>query len=74
MFSTDVRSTEETPAGLTVSEYVAIGVCSILLGIIYVASIMLYLHIKKRRRKSSDKDVENTHLTVEEGKTQHFRK
>lgn len=67
MFSTDVRSAEEPPSGLSVNEYIAIGVCSVLLGLIYVASIMLYLHIRKRRRKSRDKDAESAHLTVEEG-------
>lgn len=42
--------------GLSISEYVAIGICSVLLGFIYVASVMLYLHIRKRRRGSSTSD------------------
>lgn len=42
--------------GLSLSEYVAIGICSVLLGFIYVASVMLYLHIRKRRRGSSTSD------------------
>lgn len=71
VFSTDVRSTEEPPSGLSVSEYVAIGVCSVLLGLIYVASIMLYLHIRKRRLKTREKDAESAHLTVEEGRSSH---
>nr|CAD7395170.1 unnamed protein product [Timema poppensis] len=40
--------------GLTVSEYVAIGVCSVLLGLIYVASVFLYLHVRRRRKGRSD--------------------
>ncbi|CAG9861629.1 unnamed protein product [Phyllotreta striolata] len=37
---------------LSVTEYVAIGVCSILLGLIYVASVFLYLHLKKKKSNS----------------------
>lgn len=32
----------------------AIGISSLLLGLIYVASVFLYLHIKKRRKSISD--------------------
>lgn len=39
--------------GLSPSEYVAIGVCSLLLGLVYVASVLLYLHARRRR---SEKD------------------
>lgn len=56
--------------GLSVSEYVAIGICSVLLGFIYVASVMLYLHIRKRRRGSStsDDDSDKKNLSaIEEG-------
>ncbi|XP_035435628.2 uncharacterized protein LOC118266327 [Spodoptera frugiperda] len=42
--------------GLTVSEYVAIGISSLLLGLIYVASVFLFLHIRKRRKAMSDED------------------
>lgn len=53
MFSPDARSSDDTSAaGLTVSEYVAIGISSILLGLIYVASVFLYLHIKRKRGKN----------------------
>jgi hypothetical protein len=53
LFSPDARSSDDTSsASLTTSEYVAIGVSSVLLGLIYVASIFLYLHIKKRRSQN----------------------
>ncbi|KAJ8931278.1 hypothetical protein NQ314_015845 [Rhamnusium bicolor] len=55
---------------LSVSEYVAIGICSILLGLIYVASVFLYLHLRKRNNSSSsDKSgLDNQSLgTAEEG-------
>ncbi|CAK1584547.1 unnamed protein product [Parnassius mnemosyne] len=42
-------------SGLTVTEYVIIGISSLILGLIYVASVFLYLHIRKRRKTASDK-------------------
>lgn len=41
-------------SGLSVTEYVAIGISSLLLGLIYVASVFLYLHIRKRKKAASD--------------------
>lgn len=41
-------------SGLSVSEYVAIGISSLLLGLIYVASVFLFLHIRKRRQAASE--------------------
>lgn len=41
-------------SGLTVTEYVAIGISSLLLGLVYVASVFLFLHIRKRRKAASD--------------------
>lgn len=38
---------------LTTSEYVAVGISSVLLGLIYVASVLLYLHLRKAREKKS---------------------
>lgn len=60
LFAPDAHaSNSDTSAGLTVSEYIAIGICSILLGLIYVASVFLYLHIRRRRRKEGlEKDLE----------------
>lgn len=43
-------------SGLTVTEYVAIGISSLLLGLIYVASVFLFLHVRKRRKATSDED------------------
>lgn len=40
-------------SGLTASEYVAIAVCSVLLGLIYVASVLMYLHVRRRRRREN---------------------
>lgn len=69
LFSPDT-SVDTHTSGLSISEYVAIGICSVLLGFIYVASVMLYLHIRKRRRESSNADdsSEKKNLsTIEEG-------
>ncbi|KPJ20814.1 hypothetical protein RR46_00805 [Papilio xuthus] len=43
-------------SGLTVTEYVVIGISSLLLGLIYVASVFLYLHIRKRRKAASEEN------------------
>lgn len=52
-------SNNDTSSGLTISEYIAIGICSILLGLIYVASVFLYLHIRRRKKLDGvDKDLE----------------
>lgn len=58
LFSSDTR-TENEPNGLSMSEYVAIGISSVLLGFIYVASVLLYLHIRKRRKENGKSDEEN---------------
>ncbi|KAF5275237.1 hypothetical protein FQR65_LT04271 [Abscondita terminalis] len=53
VFSADAQASEDTNSSrLSVTEYIAIGVCSILLGLIYVASVFLYLHIRKRKKDS----------------------
>ncbi|KAM8711368.1 hypothetical protein ACLKA7_000497 [Drosophila subpalustris] len=44
--STTLASTSD---GMTMREYVVIGICSLLLGLIYVASVFLYLFMKKRK-------------------------
>ncbi|XP_066249706.1 uncharacterized protein sha [Euwallacea similis] len=72
-FSLETNSSSESTESdsLSVSEYVAIGICSILLGLIYVASIFLYLHLKKRSfPKETGKIVREgggSLATVEEG-------
>ncbi|CAH2004011.1 unnamed protein product [Acanthoscelides obtectus] len=43
-----------TSTHLTATEYVAIGICSVLLGLVYVASVFLYLHL---RRKNKPRDL-----------------
>lgn len=54
-FAADAHAADDYGRGLNVTEYIAIGVCSILLGLIYVASVFLYLHVRRRRRvKQSD--------------------
>ncbi|CAG4947027.1 unnamed protein product [Colias eurytheme] len=47
-------SDSSTYSGLSASEYIAIGISSLLLGLIYVASVFLYLHIRKRRKVASE--------------------
>lgn len=42
--------------GLSTKEYIAITVCSLLLGLIYVASVLLYLYVKKRKSGRPDND------------------
>lgn len=49
-FAGDAPAADSYDRGLSVTEYIAIGVCSILLGLIYVASVFLYLHVRRRRR------------------------
>ncbi|XP_023948501.1 uncharacterized protein LOC112053338 [Bicyclus anynana] len=54
-FASNAQTSETSSAsGLTVTEYIAIGISSLLLGLIYVASVFLYLHIKKRRKASAE--------------------
>lgn len=60
VFAPDAQAADGSPVGgLTVSEYIAIGICSVLLGLIYVSSVFLYLHIRRRKRKEGlEKEVE----------------
>ncbi|XP_075981141.1 shavenoid isoform X2 [Anticarsia gemmatalis] len=56
-FAPNAQTSESSHAsGLTVSEYVAIGISSLLLGLVYVASVFLFLHMRKRRKATSDED------------------
>lgn len=52
-FSNDVRTSSDNngaaATGLTVGELVAVAICSVLLGLMYVASVLLYLHVRKGR-------------------------
>lgn len=59
LFSTDNRSSDiASSSGLTISELIAVAICSILLGLMYVASILLYLHVRKGRPKGRNGDIE----------------
>lgn len=40
--------------GLTAKEYIAIAVCSLILGLIYVASVFLYIHVKRYKSRMSN--------------------
>uniref|UniRef100_A0A1B0D048 Uncharacterized protein n=1 Tax=Phlebotomus papatasi TaxID=29031 RepID=A0A1B0D048_PHLPP len=53
-------STVSNAEGLSTREYVVIGLCSLLLGLIYVASVFLYLHMKKRKAQSPSGSVNHT--------------
>lgn len=44
-------STSQLSQGLSTTEYTAIGLSSVILALIYVASVSLYLHSKKTKRK-----------------------
>ncbi|XP_017799420.1 PREDICTED: uncharacterized protein LOC108580221 [Habropoda laboriosa] len=44
-------STTQLSQGLSTTEYTAIGLSSVILALIYVASVSLYLHSKKAKRK-----------------------
>ncbi|CAH0401265.1 unnamed protein product [Chilo suppressalis] len=60
-FASNAQTLEASnTSGLSVTEYVAIGLSSLLLGLIYVASVFLYLHIRKRRKAGSDEDSSST--------------
>ncbi|CAH0551402.1 unnamed protein product [Brassicogethes aeneus] len=53
---------------LSISEYIAIGICSLLLGLIYVASVFLYLHLKKRnslKNKAKKNDTDDLNQAEE---------
>ncbi|KAK5648580.1 hypothetical protein RI129_003472 [Pyrocoelia pectoralis] len=70
VFSADAQASEDVNNNrLSVSEYIAIGVCSILLGLIYVASVFLYLHIRKQKKGSGKgkNKHDNAGVGVEEG-------
>ncbi|XP_055608316.1 uncharacterized protein LOC129755719 [Uranotaenia lowii] len=61
---TEVSFSSEThvdnQSGMSTKEYVVIAICSLCLGLIYIASVFLYIHMKKRKRNSSDDDDGNT--------------
>ncbi|XP_068620594.1 uncharacterized protein [Battus philenor] len=57
-FAPNAQTVEtSTSPGLTVTEYVVIGISSLLLGLIYVASVFFYLHIRKRRKAAANENA-----------------
>lgn len=71
IFSADAQSSDPSDTnGLSMSEIVAIGICSVLLGLIYVASVFLYLHIRRKRKYNDSKmEIRDNHniSNAEEG-------
>lgn len=63
MFATDKNGSRDGEKSLSVSEYIAIGVCILLLGLIYVASLFLYFYFRRKKKKKSG---DGAHLTVAE--------
>lgn len=64
-FIADVReiifsSTSQFSQGLSATEYAAIGLSSVILAVIYVASVSLYLHSRRGKRKS----IEESEITL----------
>lgn len=51
-------------SGLSTKEYVVIAICSLCLGLIYIASVFLYIHMKKRKRTGSDGDDDDDANTI----------
>lgn len=43
--------------GLTAKEYIVIALCSLILGLIYVASVFLYIHVKRNKNRSNDSEA-----------------
>ncbi|KFB43234.1 AGAP007099-PA-like protein [Anopheles sinensis] len=46
----------EQQSGLSTKEYIVIAVCSLCLGLIYIASVFLYIHMKKRKNRAGSDD------------------
>ncbi|XP_034184533.2 shavenoid [Osmia lignaria lignaria] len=57
-------STTQLSQGLSATEYTAIGLSSVILALIYVASVSLYLHSKKAKRKI----VEEPEISLSHGR------
>ncbi|XP_029408035.2 uncharacterized protein LOC105230656 [Bactrocera dorsalis] len=61
LFQSETTSTlASTSDGMSTKEYVVIAVCSLLLGLIYVASVFLYLHMKKRKGRHQSPHTRNS--------------
>lgn len=54
LFASESQIDESPFMNLTTKEYIVIGISSLCLGLIYIASVFLYLHIKKRKARAND--------------------
>ena len=59
LFSAEIP-TEDTGSTLTTKEYIVIAICSLCLGLIYIASVFLYIHIKKNKQGISHENDDHT--------------
>lgn len=71
-FSADAHATDHnnSSSSLSASEYVAIAICSVLLGLMYIASVLLYLHARRQNSKNPSErndDHQSSGQLVEEG-------
>lgn len=57
-------STSQVSQGLSATEYTAIGLSSVILALIYIASVSLYLHSRRAKRKS----IEEANVTLDGGR------
>lgn len=45
--------------GLSAKDYILIAVCSLILGLIYVASVFLYIHVKRYKMRANGNENDN---------------
>ncbi|XP_031618279.1 uncharacterized protein LOC116337664 [Contarinia nasturtii] len=57
--SESTSSTLASIDGLSAKEYILIAICSLILGLIYVASVFLYIHVKRYKTRTSNNDNDN---------------
>lgn len=60
--SESTSSTLASMDGLSAKEYILIAVCSLILGLIYVASVFLYIHVKRYKARISNNGLDNDGL------------
>ncbi|CAD7077306.1 unnamed protein product [Hermetia illucens] len=54
LFQSENSNLSAPPEGFHTKEYIVIGICSLILGLIYIASVFLYLHVKKRKTQLAE--------------------
>lgn len=57
--SESTSSTLASIDGLSAKEYILIAICSLILGLIYVASVFLYIHVKRYKTRTSNNENDN---------------